>query len=156
LSKADPGFRKRFSPVEGAGSLAYCYQCSACIAECPAAQHFEEFSPREIMLASLFGVAEHLVSQDSPIWQCATCYKCYERCPQGVHPVEVITALKNIAFETGNAPADVSALREAVLETGTLIPKSSAIDKRRGELGLPETTAGPGPDLKRIAEPKDG
>lgn len=150
MQKADPGFSKTLSKVEAAGKLEYCFQCSSCVAECPAAQHCPEFNPREIVLASLLGVAGYLTNEDSIIWQCTTCYKCYERCPQGTHPVEVITALKNIAFDTGNAPEDVVSLRETVMGNGTLIVPSEAIEKRRDELGLPKLKPAPAGDLKKL------
>ena len=136
MPRANPDFKESLSKVEGAGNLAFCYQCSACVAECPAAQHCAGFNPREIVLATSLGVAEYLTDEGSVIWQCATCYKCYERCPQGTHPIEVVTALKNIAFEKGNAPLEVTALREAVGAQGTIIVSSDAIEKRRSELGL--------------------
>lgn len=150
MHKTDPGFKERLSTVESAGQLGYCYQCSACVAECPSARHCEGFNPREIVLASLLGVAGYLTDKDSVIWQCATCYKCYERCPQGTHPVEVITALKNIAYELGNAPDDVVALRETVKENGTVIVPSEAIEKRRTELGLGKAPSAPPGELKKI------
>ena len=125
------------SAVEGAGQIEHCYQCSACVAECPAARKVDAFNPREIVLASLLGVAEHLTAKDSVIWQCATCYKCYERCSQGTRPVEVITALKNIATAEGNAPEETTALRDTVLSSGFLLALSDAVVKRRSELGLP-------------------
>ncbi|MBU4173962.1 MAG: 4Fe-4S dicluster domain-containing protein [Actinobacteria bacterium] len=150
MLKVDPGFKATLSTVESAGELSYCYQCSSCVAECPAAQRFPEFNPREIVLASLLGVAEYLTAEGSVIWQCATCYNCYERCPQGTHPVEVITALKNIAFDSGNAPENVSSLREAVMEHGTVIAPSDTIRKRRDELGLPELPDAPAEDMKKI------
>jgi len=150
LPKADPGFKSTLSAVEGTGKPGYCYQCSACVAECPAAQHFAEFNPREIVLAALLGVAGYLTDRDSAIWQCTTCYKCYERCPQGTHPVEVINALKNIAFALGNAPDEVVASRENVMENGVLIVPSEAIDKRRKKLGLPGSPAAPAGELKKL------
>jgi heterodisulfide reductase subunit C len=150
LQKADPDFKRNLSTVEGAGQLSYCYQCSACVAECPSAQHCPGFNPREIVLASLLGVAGYLTEKDSVIWQCTTCYKCYERCPQGTHPVEVVTALKNIAFEAGNAPDDVVSLRETVKEQGTIIVPSHAIEKRRAELGLEKAPSVPPGELKKL------
>lgn len=147
---ASQAFKETLSDVEGAGSPGYCYQCSACVAECPAAMHCLDFNPREIVLASLLGVADYLLEKESPIWQCATCYKCYERCPQGTHPVEVITALKNIAFEKGNAPGDVGAIRETVLEQGTIMVPGDAISKRRTELGLPELKGPKAGELKKL------
>lgn len=150
MQKSDPDFRKTLSDVEDSGRPGFCYQCSACVAECPAAQRFPEFNPREMVLASLLGVAGYLTGKDSVIWQCATCYKCYERCPQGTHPVEVITALKNIAFEMGNAPDEVASLRDAVREHGTLIASSEAINKRRRALGLEAVPSAPSSELKKM------
>ena len=146
----NPDFIGKISTIEGARNAIDCYQCSACIAECPAAQHFAGFNPREVVLATILGVAEYLTAKDSVIWQCTTCYKCYERCPQGTHPVEVITALKNIAFELGNAPEEVASLREAVREHGTLIVSSDAIEKRRSQLGLASLPAAPSAELKKM------
>ena len=137
MPKASPRFKDSLSDVEGAGQPEHCYQCSACVAECPAARKFEGFNPREIVLASLLGVADYLTDKDSVIWQCATCYKCYERCPQGTRPVEVITALKNVAAGEGNAPEENIALTEAVLTSGSLLACSGTLEKRRSELGLP-------------------
>lgn len=137
MTKIDPQFANRMSQVESALDVRYCFGCSACVAECPAALRFEEFNPREIVISALLGVAEHLVEADSIIWQCTTCYKCYERCPQNVHPIDVITALKNISFAAGSAPEGVSSLHKAVLENGSIIVPSEAIQKRRSKLGLP-------------------
>lgn len=152
MPKVSPDFRESLSKVEGAGNLGYCYQCSACVGECPAAHYCEGFNPREIVLASLLGVADYLTEKGSVIWQCTTCYKCYERCPQGTHPVEVVTALKNIAFEKGNAPEDVAALRETVKENGTIIVTSDAIESRRQELGLSGAPAAPAAEIKKLLE----
>ncbi|MFH1151164.1 MAG: 4Fe-4S dicluster domain-containing protein [Actinomycetota bacterium] len=139
------------SRVEGAGNLTACYQCSACVAECPAAQLCGDFNPRLIVLAALLGVGELLVEKDSVIWQCTTCYKCYERCPQGTHPIEVITACKNLAAAIGNAPEEITALHDTVAGNATLIMPSAAIEKRRGELGLGPVPA-PAEDLERLLE----
>ena len=152
MPKVSPGFAESLSKVEGTGKLGYCYQCSACVAECPAAQHCEGFNPREIVLASILGVADHLTGKDSVIWQCTTCYKCYERCPQGTHPIEVVTALKNVAFEKGNAPEGVVAVRDTVKEAGFIIVASDALEKRRAELGLESAPAAPAGDIKRLLE----
>lgn len=152
MHKTDPGFKERLSTVESAGQLGYCYQCSACVAECPSARHCEGFNPREIVLASLLGVAGYLTDKDSVLWQCATCYKCYERCPQGTHPIEVVTALKNIAFEKGNAPEGVVAVRDTVREAGVIIVASDTLAKRRAELGLQAAAAAPAADIKKLLE----
>ena len=152
MPRVSPGFAESLSKVEGAGELGYCYQCSACVGECPAAQHCAGFNPREIVLASIIGVADHLTGKDSVIWQCTTCYKCYERCHQGTHPIEVVTALKNVAFEKGNAPEGVVAVRDTVKEAGVIIVASDALAKRRAELGLESPKAAPAADIKKLLE----
>jgi heterodisulfide reductase subunit C2 len=153
LPKVNPEFKEALSKVEGAGNLSFCYQCSACVSECPAAQQCADFNPREIVLAACLGVADHLTVKGSAIWQCTTCYKCYERCPQGTHPVEVVTALKNIAFDLGSAPEDVGALRQTVSEHATIIVSSEAIEKRRSELGLgPAPAVAPGSEISKLLE----
>lgn len=101
-------------------------------------------------MSTLLGVADYLTEKGSVIWQCTTCYNCYERCPQGTHPVEVITALKNFAYSAGNAPEGITAARESVLEHGTLIASSEAIDKRRKELGLEKAREAPFEDVRKI------
>lgn len=135
--KVKPEFKKSLSNIEEAGNLNYCFQCSSCIAECPAALIRPDFNPREIVLAVLLGITEPLVKKDSVIWECTTCYKCYEICPQGTHPIEVINALKNFAYKVGSAPDEIVKARETILDNGLLIPLSDAIEKRRKELGLP-------------------
>lgn len=152
MPEVSPDFKGCLSRVERAGELDYCYQCSACVAECPAAQYFDGFNPREIVLASLLGVADYLTEKDSVIWQCTTCYKCYERCPQGTHPIEVVTALKNMAFDRGSAPEDIVSVRDTVKENGTIIVASDAIEKRRKELGLPSAPKAPASDLNKLME----
>lgn len=137
MVKVNPDFIKQLNKIEGAGSLNYCYQCSACVQECPAALRFNNFNPREIVLSVLLGVADELTGKNSVIWQCATCYNCYERCPQGTRPVEVVTALKNLAFQIGNAPEQIAALRESVIAGGTITALSDSMKKRRSELGVP-------------------
>lgn len=150
MPEVSPDFIDSLSKVEGAGEPGHCYQCSACVAECPAAQYCEGFNPREIVLASLLGVAGYLTEKGSVIWQCTTCYKCYERCPQGTHPIEVITALKNVAFEKGNAPEEVSSARGTVMENGAIIVTSDTLARRRAELGLEAAPASPAAEIKKL------
>jgi heterodisulfide reductase subunit A2 len=67
LSIVSPEFKETLSKVEGAGNLSLCYQCSACVAECPAAQQCAGFNPREIVLASALGVAGDLTDKGAVI-----------------------------------------------------------------------------------------
>ena len=130
-------FREKLGEVLGGNHHNYCYQCGACVAQCPAARYSERFNPRLIMLDALLGREDVLLGEDSAIWLCTNCYSCYERCPQDVRPVEVIVALKNMANERGAAPAQVSSLTENITKTGLSGMVTPAVQRIRESLGLP-------------------
>lgn len=130
-------FREKLSEVLGGNHHNYCYQCGACVAQCPAARYSERFNPRSIMLDALLGREDELLGENSVIWLCTNCYSCYERCPQDVRPIEVIVALKNMANERGAAPAQVSSLTENITKTGLSGMVTPAVQRIRESLGLP-------------------
>lgn len=120
------------------GNLAnYCYQCGACVGDCPAAHYDDRFNPREIMLKVLYGLEDELLGEDSVLWLCTNCYNCAERCPQDVKPAEVIISLKNMLADRGFYPRVVKGVIEAFEETGRTVKLSTAIDNRRAQFGLP-------------------
>ena len=112
----------------------------------------KKFNPRIILLKALLGAEEELVGKDSPIWLCTNCYSCYERCPQDVRPLEVIIALKNMAVERGTAPTNLAKLSENIAKTGMSVTVSSAVNRRRQELGLPDLKPIPLEELNAILE----
>jgi len=63
-------FREKLNEVLGGNHHNYCYQCGACVAQCPAARYSERFNPRSIMLDALLGREDVLLGPDSPIWLC--------------------------------------------------------------------------------------
>lgn len=137
MPKANLDFVNDLPRVEETGTVIACFQCSACVADCPAAKHSERFNPRDIMLKVLLGLEDELLSEDSVVWDCVTCYTCMERCPQKVRPIEVITAVKNILARKGLLPAEVAAAAENIRQTDRVIVHSEAIERHRRELGLP-------------------
>ena len=98
---------------------------------------------------------EELLGQDSAIWLCTNCYSCYERCPQDVRPIEVIVALKNMAVEKGTAPVNLAKLSDNIAKTGMSVTVSSAINRRREQLGLPVLKTIPIDELNTILEDKE-
>ncbi len=148
-------FRERLNKVSGGKHHNYCYQCSACVAVCPAARFSKKFNPRKILLKALLGMEEELLGQDSPIWLCTNCYSCYERCPQDVRPIEVIIALKNMAVEKGTAPANLAKLSDNIAKTGMSVTVSSAVNRKREQLGLPALKTIPIDELNTILEDKE-
>ncbi len=147
-------FREKLNAVAEGFRHNYCYQCGACVGDCPSTRYVPEFNPREIMLKVLYGFAEELVGPASPVWYCTNCYNCYERCPQNVKPVEIIIAIKNLMARRGIYPekAQVGDLVEMVLETGRTAPVTAMTKKLREELGLPPLEAVDTDELKKILE----
>lgn len=143
-------FRDKLNEVPGGKHHNYCYQCSACVAACPAARFSKEFNPRIILLKALLGMEEELTGEDSLIWLCTNCYSCYERCPQDVRPIEVIIALKNMAVQKQTAPANLAKLSENISNTGVSVMVTSSVHRKRKELGLPDLKKVPIEELKEI------
>jgi len=156
--KIDHGFRDELGLVLEGDGVNYCYQCGACVGDCPSARFSEEFNPRQIMLAVLYGMQEEVVGPDSKVWQCSNCFTCFDRCPQDVKPIEVIIALKNLMGERGIVPTGVDRLVDGLLQTGRSAKVTSATHRRREELGLPplpEIDVEPMRKLLEVAE-KEG
>ena len=137
------------------GDLAsYCYQCGACVGDCPACTYSDGvFNPREIMLKVLYGLGDELIRENSILWDCTNCYNCHERCPQQVKPVEVIISMKNMLADRGLAPNTAERVIKTFEETGRTVPFSPAIDKQRAKFGLPPLAEVPMDEIRALIEP---
>jgi len=136
------------------GNLAgFCYQCGACVGDCPAATYSDDFNPREIMLKVLYGLGEELLVKDSILWQCTNCYNCAERCPQEVKPVEVIISLKNMLADLGIYPDQVDRVIKTFEETGRTVPLNPAVERQRARFGLPPMPSVPLDQIQKLLEP---
>ena len=135
------------------GNLAsFCYQCGACVGDCPAATYHDRFNPREIMLQVLYGLGDEILGDDSILWQCTNCYNCHERCPQEVKPVEVIIALKNMLADQGIYPDPVSRVIHTFESTGRTVPMNPAVDKMRARFGLPALPPVPMDEIRALLD----
>jgi heterodisulfide reductase subunit C len=137
------------------GDLAsYCYQCGACVGDCPACTYSDgAFNPRKIMLMVLYGLGDELIRENSILWDCTNCYNCHERCPQQVKPVEVIISMKNMLADRGLAPNTAERVIKTFEETGRTVPFSPAIDKQRAKFGLPPLGEVPMDEIRALIEP---
>jgi heterodisulfide reductase subunit C len=129
-------FREKLNSVIGGDHHGYCFQCGACVGDCPSARYTGLFSPRLIVLRAILGQEESLTGPESPIWLCTNCYNCYERCPQDVKPVEVIMALKNLAHSRANSPQQTCDMVSAIHAGGRTAVLNPTVDRRRQSLGL--------------------
>lgn len=120
----------------------YCYQCAKCTSGCEA-HKLLELEPHKIIALLKRGLIDEMTNSDV-IWTCMSCFKCRERCPQKVAPVEVLFALKNMAVASGKQiPGNYTAWLQSVLSIGLLqdVKSVSTNDnkiKNRSELKLPE------------------
>ncbi len=143
-------FRDKLNAVAEGFRHNYCYQCGACVADCPANNYSQTFNPRLILLKSLLGFEEELIRADSEIWNCTNCYTCSERCPQDVRPVDVIIALKNLCTQRGVSPEMVPKIAAAVHDSGITTMVTSLVEKRRVEYGLSPMKEFPVEELKKL------
>ncbi|UCH31960.1 MAG: FAD-dependent oxidoreductase [Candidatus Bathyarchaeota archaeon] len=60
---------------------------------------FTQYNPRSLLQA-IFIDPEKMLVEDS-LWLCAWCYKCFNRCPQGLKPPEIFQLLKTKAVKRG-------------------------------------------------------
>jgi len=148
----DFSFREKLNKMPEGFRHNYCYQCGACVADCPASIYSEDFNPRLIILKALLGFEDELIQADSEIWNCTNCYTCSERCPQDVHPVDVIIAMKNICVAEGKAPALVTNISDTVMTDGITTRITSVTERRRKELGLAPLKSYPVDEINKIIE----
>lgn len=150
MAKVSFDFKSTVDAMIGGAGHSLCFQCGACVGDCPAARYSERFNPRQIMLQAVLGLGDRLVTENSVVWECTNCDSCFDHCPQDVRPVEVILAIKNMIHQSGYSPRTVEPLVESVSKTGRTVAMSDLIHKRRRELGLPELTAPPTAELEKI------
>ncbi len=151
----NPRKRKRLLEKLGGNRVSFCYQCGACVGDCPSARFYKGFNPREIMLRALTGGVDLLTARESIIWKCSNCFNCYERCPQDVRPVEVIIALKNLAQEDDTQPDEVKATIETIKKTGRSAPVIDSLARKRESMGLPPLDTIDIAELKAILAPEE-
>ena len=150
MGTLDFSFKDKLDRIIGGQFHSYCFQCGACVGDCPTARYSKRFNPRAIMLSCILGREDELLAENSVIWECTNCCNCVERCPQDVKPVEVIMALKNLCGEKKTRPAKVKDMVKAVKKTGLTGQVTGAIDKIRKDLGLDPVKPVPMDEIKTL------
>jgi heterodisulfide reductase subunit C len=156
IVRVDFAFKRELAKKVEGNLANFCYQCGACVGDCPATRYSQEFNPREIMLKVLYGLETELLGEGNVLWQCTNCYTCHERCPQEVKPVEVIISLKNMLADRGLAPPAADKVIQTFLSNGRTVPDNPAIDKQRAKFDLPPLNPVPMDEIKALLEPQDG
>jgi len=134
--KLDPNFKFEVSKEIGGANIKHCFSCGTCTVGCPVREIDDKYNPRKIIRMVLLGMRERVLKSDF-IWLCSMCYTCYDRCPQGVHLTDIMTALKNIAVREGYIHPAFKAQAKLVGTFGRLYEVEDFDNKKRNKLGLP-------------------
>ncbi|MDO9098708.1 MAG: heterodisulfide reductase-related iron-sulfur binding cluster [Candidatus Methanoperedens sp.] len=147
LSKWDSRYKylKTLKEVFDLPSIRKCYECGACVNDCPVVKINPDFNPNEIIGKLLSGELESVISSHN-IWRCVDCYTCYELCPQKMGMNKIFDKLKHIALKEGKTPKGWSASIEMFKKDGRLGEPTSV----RKKLKLPEPPKSGGEELKKL------
>lgn len=119
----------------------YCFQCGKCTSGCEA-HKLLELEPHKISALLKRGLIDEMINSDI-IWTCMSCFKCRERCPQKVPPVDILFALKNTAVASGKQiPGKYTNMLQSILSIGLIqnVQSVSNIDNtilKREDFDLP-------------------
>ncbi|OPX77485.1 MAG: CoB--CoM heterodisulfide reductase iron-sulfur subunit C [Methanosaeta sp. PtaB.Bin039] len=81
-----------------------CIQCGTCSSSCSTA-HLMDASIRKLVQLVLEGRKEEAMACES-IWLCTSCLLCTVRCPRGIRPKAVVSALRQIFEQEGRRNKD--------------------------------------------------
>ena len=101
-SELDPNFKYERTNEPGGENIKRCFYCTGCTVGCPITEIDKGYNPRKIIRKALLGMRNEILTDDF-IWLCASCYICYEHCPQDVKITEVIGAIRAIAQREAKA-----------------------------------------------------
>jgi len=81
------------------GEVALCFQCGVCTATCPwGAVKEQPLTVRRLIRQAQLG----LQRENGNLWLCTTCAQCEALCPRGVNIIQVIRALRTVAWQHRN------------------------------------------------------
>ena len=108
----DEPFKQEVLRLAGPEVLT-CIQCGTCSASCPTARLMNP-SIRRLIKFCLEGKKEEALHNET-LWLCTSCLLCTVRCPRGIRPKAVVSALKDIA-ERANLRSKDAAYEKFFLE----------------------------------------
>ena len=132
-------------------SINTCYQCGRCTGVCPISHIDTKFNPRRIILDTLLGGNEQLLTQDT-LWKCTLCYSCEEYCPEEVHITTIIQYLRNQAAKKGNIPDGLLEELRNLEKSGVVLPISEGLLRRRDKLHLSRPKTPPLNEIVKILQ----
>lgn len=101
----DKAFKNEVLRLAGSEALT-CIQCGTCSASCPTANLMDP-SIRRLIKLCLEGRKDEALHNET-LWLCTSCLLCTVRCPRGIRPKAVVSALKEIAGREEKKSKDAS------------------------------------------------
>ena len=89
-------------PILKDRTFSHCFSCQSCTTVCPVVGNYDQpeqvlgLLPHQIMGCLGLGLTQ-MAAGAKMIWDCLTCYKCQESCPQEVGVCDLLFDLKNVA-----------------------------------------------------------
>ena len=93
-------------PILKDRTFSHCFSCQSCTTVCPVVGNYDQpeqvlgLLPHQIMGCLGLGLTQ-MAAGAKMIWDCLTCYKCQENCPQEVEVCDLLFDLKNVAAKQG-------------------------------------------------------
>jgi len=115
-----------------------CFDCAACLNDCPIAQNHAGFQPQELLGKLLAGEKEELI-KGKAIWSCVECHTCSEMCGQKFGMEKVFTHLKHLAIEQNCAPQGVKQGLKTFLATARLGEPNKQAREKFGLNSVPQS-----------------
>lgn len=117
--------------------LKYCQDCGTCTASCPMAKAIpNQYNPRRLLMKIYIDLDAAVQGED--LWLCAWCYRCTERCPQGLEPTEIFLLTRNFAAEKDYLPENPRRLLQEIMKSGRSMAAPEYVDELRQEYALPK------------------
>jgi heterodisulfide reductase subunit C/nitrate reductase gamma subunit len=91
-------------PILKDRTFSHCFSCQSCTTVCPVVGNYDQpeqvlgLLPHQIMACLGLGLTQ-MAAGAKMIWDCLTCYKCQENCPQEVEVCDLLFDLKNAAVK---------------------------------------------------------
>ena len=149
LSKWDSRYNylMKLREIFDLNAVRKCYECGACVNDCPVVKITPEFNPNEIIGRLLSSELDAVIDSHN-IWRCVDCYTCYELCPQKMGMNKIFDKLKHLALEKGKSPKGFAASIEMFRKDGRLGEPTSV----RKKLKLPEPPKSGAEELKKLLD----
>lgn len=127
----DPTFAAQIVKY-GGRDIKTCHQCGNCTGVCPFSLK-TRFKVRNIIKLCQLGLKSLVLKTP---WLCATCYRCYEHCPEDINAAEVMIALRHMAIREGFIPDFIVRVSKNIVAYGQSVKPAREVEVLREQLEL--------------------